>query len=141
MKNNSSCSLDIIACMVVSSKLLAKSTLVIGSFIFCVRYSCMSFLIFMSEKLSICVKSCRRYVDIFWIQEIVSREQNSEYITSLKNIFRLSIDPDLLGSMARVQRFVDTASTHPRLSLEDDIVPLDTGFLSIFFCCPSANPL
>ncbi len=85
--------------------------------------------------------SSRIYAEIASIQRDWLYEQNSEKTISDKNTMRSSIDHGRVGSIARVPRLVDTASTHQRVSLDDDIVQRDTGFRSIFFCWPSATAL
>ena len=127
--------------MTVSLRFAAILTLVIGSSI--LRLGLFHIIVLShASVMSHCLeRSSLRYTDILSRHSVISREQNSENIISDKNDKRFSIEPERVGSIARVPRLVDTARTPPRVSLDDDIVHRETGFRSIFFCCPSATAL
>ena len=57
---------------------------------------------------------------------------------SERNGSNLLIDPDCVGSMARVPRLVDTPSIPWSESFDERIFHLDTGFLIVAFCWFSA---
>jgi len=82
-----------------------------------------------------------RYADMFEIHSLHECLQNSSNTTSERNFTSLSLDPDCVGSIASVPRFVETARTHSSDSVEEVIFPLDAGFFIIAFCCFSANSL